>query len=217
MNTKIAAIFASLIFALASTGVAFSLFTTPAYVYTTVNTGTLSAEWRVDSQEFLRIHRLIVPSYVTIAGNRGPDNEYTATLTVENFYPGAVGVVGLELLNTGSLPYKVKSTTITVTSDPGSLLRGVLYFGIPETTGLLTYPINVRANYFTGTVISENTLAGWDGYTLDYASASIPQTSVAPGQWIPLYAYLRMDSGASIDYADKSLTFTITVIIEQAV
>ena len=200
-----------MLFALAGTGVAYSIFTAPGYIYTTVNTGTVSAEWGLSGSDLV-IHQLSMPAYATISGYRGPTYNYEATLTVANYYPGAEGVVGLKLDNTGSLPYQVKSMTVNVGSDPDGL-EDVLYLAIPGTD-------NVGQDTWASTYLNVyfyDTLRNWDGYTLNYAANSVPQYDIAAGHWQALYAYLKMDPNAGNAYMGKTVVFTITLTVEQAV
>jgi hypothetical protein len=195
-------------------GFGFAEFTAPAYIYTTVSTGAVSVEWLVDSNGALMMHPFLTPSNVSISGYRGPNYVYEATITVYNFYPGAKGILGLALKNTGSLPVKIKSMRIDVTSDPANL-RSVLYYGIPGVN--VGTSLNTWASNWNQEVYFKNTLNAWNGYTLDYATNGVPQAIITPGNWFAAYAYLEMDYNAGNAFQGQSIQFTITLTVQQAV
>lgn len=195
-------------------GFGYAQFTAPAYVHNTVNTGTVSVEWRVDGSNNLIMHAFSISSQVSVSGYRGPTYVYEATITVSNFYPGANGILGLALKSTGSLPVKIKSVKVDVTSDPGNL-RSVLYYGIPGVD--VGTSLNTWATGWDNVVYFKNTLAAWNGYTLDYAANGVPQATITTGNWFAAYAYLEMDSGAGNAFQGKSIEFRITLIVESAV
>jgi hypothetical protein len=196
---------------------AFSVFTSTAYIYATVNTGTVSAEWLVDDSGALLMHWLYMSSpSISGSGYRGPNYVYEATITGSNFYPNATVVFGLALKNTGSLPWKLKSVRIDLTSDP-YYLRDVLYFGIPgnDVTGQdqwatpsKSYPLNPYS-----LIYAKNTLRAWDGYTHVFPP-EFP--AIQPGHWVSCYGCLEMDINAGNNFQGKTIQFTITVTVEQA-
>jgi len=211
---KVVSVLAVLMVALLSVSVGYSLFVKQAYVYTTVSTGTVAVEWLVDEQYKLIMHGFLVPQGVSVSGYRGPNYVYEATITVENFYAGAKGILGLALKNVGSLPVKIKSMRIDVdvTGDTGNL-RYVMYFGIP---GVDVDDPCEWATAWNEVVYFKNTLNAWNGYELDYASAGVPQIVFGPGEWYAVYAYLEMDAGAGTAY-QGTISFTITLNVVQAV
>ncbi len=195
-------------------GFGYAEFTAPAYVYNTVNTGTISVEWLVANDGALIMHPFLTSPGVSVSGVRGPNYVYEATITVSNFYPGAKGILGLALKSTGSLPVKIKSMRIDVTSDPDNL-RSVLYYGIPGVN--VGTSLNTWATNWDNKVYFRNTLSNWNGYTLDYAANNVPQATITPGNWFAAYAYLEMDYNADSALQGKSIQFTITLTVQQAV
>ena len=217
MKSKMMGVFGVILLALCLMGMAYSTFTAPAYMYITASTGTVNAEWLVDGSGNLIMHWLYKSSSVISgSGYRGPTYVYEATITGGNFYPNATVVLGLALKNTGTLPWKLKSLRIDITSDPDNL-RSVLYFGIPgnDVTGqdqwanpASSYPLNPYSNIY-----SENTLNAWNGYTHVFP-AEFP--AIQPGHWVSCYGCLKMDINAGNDFQGKTIQFTITVTVEQA-
>ncbi|MDW8040467.1 MAG: hypothetical protein RMJ03_03465 [Nitrososphaerota archaeon] len=206
-------VFAILMVALLGVSVSYALFMEKTYVYTTVSTGTVAVEWLVDEQGRLCMHGFLVPQGVSVSGYRGPNYVYEATVTVGNFYAGAKGILGLAIKNTGSLPVKIKSMRIDVTSDTGNL-TSVIYFGIP---GVNVDAPNKWATSWNNVVYFKNTLRAWNGYELDYASHGVPQVVFAPGDWYAVYAYLEMDAAAESGFEGASVSFKITLNVVQAV
>ncbi|MEM4481107.1 MAG: hypothetical protein QXG58_07755 [Candidatus Bathyarchaeia archaeon] len=209
---KAVSVFAVLMVALLGASVSYALFMKQAFVYTTVSTGTVAVEWLVDEQGRLVMHPFLVPQRVVASGYRGPNYVYEATITVENFYAGAKGILGLAIKNVGTLPVKIKSMRIDVTSDTDNL-RHVIYFGIP---GVDVDAPCKWATAWNQAVYFKNTLNAWNGYELDYAGAGVPQIVFGPGEWYAVYAYLEMDAGAGSGY-QGSISFTITLNVVQAV
>jgi len=209
---KIIGTLAIIVLVLSLIGAVHSYFTAPAIVNTTVNTASVSVEWLVDNVGNLQIDGFEVPPEVSVSGSRG-SNVYEAIITVEKFYPGAEGIVGLALNNIGSLPVRIQSMRLDVINDPGGLNK-TLYFGIP---GVNVYSPGIWATEWDNVVYIKDNLNGWNGYTLDYASAGVPQIVFNAGQWYAVYAYLGMDPTAGNEYQDQSIVFTITSTVEQAV
>jgi hypothetical protein len=217
MKSKMIVIFGIILLALSLAGMAFSVFTSTAYINATVNTGTVSAEWLTDSSDNLVMHWLYVSSpSISGSGYLGPNYRYVATITGGNFYPNATVVFGLALKNTGTLPWKLKSMWIDITSDSGNL-RSELYFGIPGNNGgqdtwatpANSYPINPYS-----AIYDKKTLDAWNGYTHDFSAAGFP--AIQPGHWVPCYGCLEMDINAGNDFQGKTIQFMITVTVEQA-
>jgi len=207
-------LFAAVLIALMVAGVAYSTFTDDLLISATVSTGNVDAVWYPEPA----YHLFLVPSYCTIEfSGWGTD---TLTVTASNLYPGAKAIIGVVMKNAGSLPIKVKSLRLDVTSDPDGL-KSVIYFGLPgmlnEGGSYLYIEEDEWATSWNNQVYFKNTLQAWDGYTLDYASWGVPQPVIRPGHWYCVYGYFEMASNASNEYQDKTISFTLTLIVEQAV
>ena len=214
MRSKMVAAFAVLMIALMAVGFAYSLFTDDLAINATVTTGTVDAVWHPSGV----YHLFLVPDYVSITFDGwGTD---TLTVTAGNLYPGAKAIIGIWMKNVGSLPIKVKSLTLSVISNPGGL-SNVIYFGIP---GMLnpggSYPYVEQDEWATAwneQVYFKNTLAAWNGQTLDYAAQGVPQPVIGPGHYYCVYGYFEMDPNAGDAYQGATISFTLTLVVQQAV
>jgi len=214
MRGKMVGLFAAVLIALIVAGVAYSTFTYDLLINAGVSTGNVDAVWYPEGA----YHLFLVPSYCTISFSGWGTDELT--VTAGNLYPGAAAIIGVVMKNVGSLPIKVKSLRLDVTSDPYGL-KYVIYFGLP---GMLnpsgSYPYVEEDEWATGwdqQVYFKNTLNGWNGYTLDYASQGVPQPVIRPEHWYCVYGYFEMASNAGNEYQGKTISFTLTLIVEQAV
>ncbi|MBS7621528.1 hypothetical protein KEJ32_05395 [Candidatus Bathyarchaeota archaeon] len=212
MKSKMVGLFAVVMVALMAAGFAYSTFTDALSINATVSTGNVVVIWYPTPA----YHLFLRPDYCTITFNGwGTD---TLTVYAGNFYPGAKAIVGVVMKNVGSLPIKVKSLRLDVTSDPDGL-KYVIYFGIPGMLNAAGNPVgqNEYAYSWDGKVYFKNTLAGWNGWTLDYASWGVPQPIIHPGSWYCVYGYFEMDPNAGDGYQGKTIEFTLKLVVEQAV
>jgi len=214
MKSKMVTAFAALMIALMAAGFAYSIFTVDLAINATVSTGTVNAVWDPGGS----YHLFLFPAYGSISFE-GWETD-TLTVTASNLYPGAKVIIGIWMKNIGSLPIKVKSLTLAVTEDPAGL-KNVIYFGIP---GMLntggSYPYVEEDEWATGwnnEVYFKNTLAYWHGFTLEYANEGVPQPVIRPNHYYCVYGYFEMDSDAGDDYQGKSISFTLTLVVQQAV
>jgi hypothetical protein len=102
MKRKIGLVFAVSIVALMAMGVTYGLWYETLYIYGTVCTGTLDAEWFVhhawDDEPEIKDFSNITAMKV---------DEYTLNVVVDNAYPGICYYVAIQLTNTGTIPWKV--------------------------------------------------------------------------------------------------------------
>lgn len=123
MKSKVAAIFAVVILALAVAGTAYAEWTATLNFSGQVSTGNVDV---VFTGSWTRTSTNIVVGF---------SNARTISVTVSNVYPGWTGTVTIDIYNAGSLPVQTPTIVAGVVDDPGNLdnYLTLSYSGVPTT------------------------------------------------------------------------------------
>jgi len=117
MKRKIGLLFAVSVVAMMALGVTYGLWFQSLYVYGTVNTGELDAQWSVhgtwDTEP-------LVKDFSNITVTPGP-GDYEITVTIDNAYPCIWYYAVVDLTNTGTIPWKIYDTALVSENFPGEI------------------------------------------------------------------------------------------------
>jgi hypothetical protein len=130
MKSKLAAIFAVAILALAAAGTAYAAWTATLNFSASVSTGNVDV---VFTGGYTRTSNNIVVGF---------SNAHTISVTVSNLYPGWTGTLYIDIYNAGSLPVKAPTLVADVVSDPDNLDN---YLTLVINPGGPTTPFNAGA------------------------------------------------------------------------
>jgi hypothetical protein len=132
MKTKMLALFAVVVLAVALAGTAYAQWSSTVTVNGTINFGTLKLQWNDVSSTDPRV-----------SAEWANDAHTAVTVTINNAYPGLVTDINFQTINTGSLPLKYDTFQITNDVDNRVDQKIILSFlapnGVPNVSGYLNY------------------------------------------------------------------------------
>ncbi len=111
-------------------GVTYGLWFQALYIYGTVYTGTLDAEWSIHCAFDTEPE---VKDFSNITIDRCSSDPYTLIITVENAYPCITYYAVIDLTNTGTIPWIVYNPSLVSQGFPGT----VRFLSIDEVYELL--------------------------------------------------------------------------------
>jgi len=121
MNFKKFALPLLLVIMLGAIGLSYAWWTETLTINGTVNTGELTVKMGNFGEAFWQhIWFADVSAHVT-TDYAILDNGYTVSVTLGNYYPGAMVRFNVPIKNVGTIPAVISSVELTVTSDPGGL------------------------------------------------------------------------------------------------
>jgi hypothetical protein len=128
MKTKMVGMFAVLMIALMAIGFAYGLWSKTLYINGTVNTGSVNAEFA----NVVCSDTGVDPGYdkdVASCNVVLSDDKQTMTVTISNAYPCYSCKITYNVVNTGTIPVKIQSITVT---NPNSDKLTVTVTGIAK-------------------------------------------------------------------------------------
>jgi hypothetical protein len=124
MKTKMVGMFAVLMIALMALGFAYGLWSKTLYINGTVNTGSVNAEFA----NVVCSDTGVDPGYdkdVASCNVGLSDDKQTMTVTISNAYPCYSCKIRYDVVNTGTIPVKIKSITVTNPSEVSVTVTGI--------------------------------------------------------------------------------------------
>ena len=128
MKTKMTAIFAILMIALMTSGIAYACWYKYIYINGFVKTGKLDAVFQTDgiSWNATDEHGVLIPAHklvnITVDAHRDPADFEKFIVNITGLYPCIWIHIYFNITNTGTVPWIVNSTSVTAAADfPGTV------------------------------------------------------------------------------------------------